>query len=231
MDHPRALRHPADDEAVPGDARLLRPAIRREDRPRGVVPGIRGEERSGVAHAGEHSLHGQRHADHARREDDHLLGGEPERVGRLDGRRLGIRDSPRTRRGVGDARVHDDGLRLGPLEMPLRDDHGGREHAIRRPHRGTDGRLDRAHEREIEARPPDAGADPRRHEAARSGDAHQTRTPESRRPVVSSSPKRRLTFCTACPAAPLPRLSSAQRTIASPVRRSSKTPISAPSVC
>ncbi len=75
MDHPRALRHPADDEAVPDDVRLLRPAIRRENRPRGVRSRIRGEERSGVAHAGEHSLHGQRHADHARREDDHLLGG------------------------------------------------------------------------------------------------------------------------------------------------------------
>ena len=44
------------------------------------------------------------------------------------------------------------------------------------------------------------------------GDAH-TSTPESRSPAVSGRPSARFAFCTACPAAPLPRLSSAQTTM------------------
>ena len=46
----------------------------------------------------------------------------------------------------------------------------------------------------------------------RGGDAH-TSTPVRRRPAVSSSPSARFAFCTALPAAPLPRLSIAQTTI------------------
>ena len=59
----------------------------------------------------------------------------------------------------------------------------------------------------------DAGGD----EPLRGGDAH-TSTPASRRPAVSGRPSARFAFCTAWPAAPLPRLSSAQTTIAGPGR-------------
>ena len=61
------------------------------------------------------------------------------------------------------------------------------------------------------------------------GDAH-TSTPVRRRPAVGSRPSARFAFCTAWPAAPLPRLSSAQITIAVPVAPSVKTPSSAVSV-
>src|SRR5205814_2621687 len=54
-----------------------------------------------------------------------------------------------------------------------------------------------------------------------------TRTPVSRSPRVSSRPSARFAFWTAWPAAPLPRLSSAQTTIAFSVARSSKSAISA----
>ena len=76
------------------------------------------------------------------------------------------------------------------------------------------GRHERAHEREVAlAALADARSARRRDEALGGGDAH-TSTPASRRPSVSSSPSARFAFCIACPAAPLPRLSSAQITIA-----------------
>ena len=55
-------------------------------------------------------------------------------------------------------------------------------------------------------------------------------TPASRSPAVSGRPSARFAFCTAWPAAPLPRLSIAQTTIRVPVARSVKTPSSAASV-
>ena len=100
------------------------------------------------------------------------------------------------------------------LEVPFRDHDGRRQHAVRRPHGRPDGRhgaSGRAQGPAPTRRMP--ACTPLADEPLGGRDGHQTRTPESRSPVVSSSPKRRLTFWIACPAAPLPRLSSAQMTI------------------
>ena len=71
---------------------------------------------------------------------------------------------------------------------------------------------DRADDGEVLRRAPDARVDAGGGEALGGGDAH-TSTPASLSPAVSGSPSARFAFCTAWPAAPLPRLSSAQTTI------------------
>src|SRR5579864_8694971 len=102
-----------------------------------------------------------------------------------------------------------------------------RLHLVAREHRRTHRGQGRAHDREIAPlAAADADGDTRRLEAFGSGDAH-TRTPCSRSPAVSGRPKARFAFCTAWPAAPLPRLSIAQiTTVVSPF---ANTPISAAS--
>src|SRR5207237_2096778 len=101
-------------------------------------------------------------------------------------------------------------------------------HVVAGEHRRANSRRERAHNREVLAlAPADPDGDPRRSESLRGRNAH-TRTPSSRRPAVSGSPRARFAFCTAWPAAPLPRLSIAQiTTVVSPF---AKTPISAASV-
>src|SRR6185295_14973940 len=59
-------------------------------------------------------------------------------------------------------------------------------------------------------------------ESARRRDAHGA-TPDTGSPTVSSRPRARLAFCTACPAAPLTRLSSALTTTARPLCASAAT--------
>src|SRR5206468_1711352 len=122
-----------------------------------------------------------------------------------------------------------DRLRLGRREVTLRDGHGRCLDAVLRPHRGARSGCDRAHEREVSLLAPDPGVDARGDEAGGGRHAH-TSTPWSRSPAVEPSPSARFAFCTACPAAPLPRLSSAQTTIVVPVASSVKTPSSAASV-
>jgi len=106
------------------------------------------------------------------------------------------------------------GAKLGELEVTPGDRDGRRLNPVPRPHRAPDGRSDRADERDV--RPPgraDARGDAGGREAGCGGDGHQTSTPESRSPDVAGRPKSSLTFWIAWPAAPFPRLSSAQITI------------------
>ena len=214
MDHPRALRHPADDEAVSLGHRLLRPAVGREDRGRSRVAAVgdrapptprarprgRGPCGSGTPMTPVEST-------------TTCSGASPSAVPDLGSGSFGVGDSRRAGRSVGDAGVDHDRLRLGELEVPLRHDDRSREHAIRRPHGRPDGRHRGADDREIRPGAADARVNTARDESLSGRDRHQTRTPESRSPVVSSSPKRTLTFWIAWPAAPFPRLSSAQMTI------------------
>ena len=60
------------------------------------------------------------------------------------------------------------------------------------------------------------------HEPGGGGDAHGY-TPASGSPAPSGSPRARLAHCTAWPAAPLTRLSMADRTTTQPVRGSTRT--------
>ena len=129
----------------------------------------------------------------------------------LDGGRARVGDALLARRGVRDAGVRDDRLRLRELEMLARHDDRRRQQAVRREHRRTGRGHERAHEREVA---PAALADAavRRRSATKPLAAVTliTSTPASRRPSVSSRPSARFAFCTAWPAAPLPRLSIAQ---------------------
>src|ERR1700730_4585613 len=88
-----------------------------------------------------------------------------------------------------------------------------RLHPVDREHRGAGRPRTRADDGQIRPVAADAAVHAARDEALRGGDAH-TSTPDSRSPSVGSSPSARLAFWTAWPAAPLPRLSSAQTTIA-----------------
>ena len=118
--------------------------------------------------------------------------------------------------GVRDARVDHDRLWLGDGEVLLRDDDGCGVHAVLRPHGGAGRGRSRADDREVLS----SLADLRVHTRGEKPLAAVTlirSPPFSRSPAVSSSPSARLAFCTAWPAAPLPRLSSAQTTIAVPV--------------
>ena len=214
MDHPGALRHPADGETIPGDDRRLRPVVGREDRLGGGVAAVGGEGLCGRVDAGEELLHRESRADHTGREDDDLLGPDPEPLRDALGRRAGVHLAGHAGRCVRDPGVDDDRLGLGELEVAAGDRDGRSLNPVPRPHRAPDGRSDRADERDV--RPPgraDAGGDSGRREAGCGGDGHQTSTPESRSPDVAGRPKSSLTFWIAWPAAPFPRLSSAQITI------------------
>ena len=217
MDHPGALRHAADGEAGAVRDGFLRVRVGRHDRLAASAPPSRRELRGRGAHAGDDVRERQRRADHAGREDEHLLGVEVEQPRRLGGGRARVEQAALAGRRVRDAGVRDDGLRLRELEMLARDDHRRGEHAVDREHPGARRGNERAHEREVEAvLLADPAVHAARDEALRSGDAH-TSTPVSRRPSVSSRPSARFAFWIAWPAAPLPRLSSAQTTIACPV--------------
>ena len=212
MDHPGALRHPADGEPVERDRGLLRLRVGGQDR-LGRVWAARGRDRRrGVAQAAEHLLERQQRADHAGREDEHLLGVEVEQPSGLRRGRERIELAALAGGGVRDARVDHDRLRLGRREMLLRDDDRRREHLVDGEHRRPDGGHGRADDGEVEPLAADARVHAGGGEPLRGGDAH-TSTPESRRPAVSGRPSARFAFCTAWPAAPLPRLSSAQTTM------------------
>src|SRR5438552_144047 len=102
------------------------------------------------------------------------------------------------------------------LQVLLADDDRRRLDAVRREHSGADARAVGHDEREVGAELADARGDAARLESRRRGDAH-TSTPARRRPADSSKPRTTFAFCTALPAAPLPRLSIAQTTTARPV--------------
>ena len=189
MDHSGALRHPADDEAARREGRDLRLRVGRQDRVGRVVAAVGGERRGCGVEAGDDAIHRQRSADDAGREDDDLLGREAEQPGRVLGGRDRVELALRAGGGVGDARVDDDRLRLGGGQMPLRDDDGGGQDAVLRPHRGAGRGNDRAEQREVALLAPDLRMHARGDEALGRRDAH-TSTPCSRSPAISEDPAR-----------------------------------------
>ena len=196
MDHPGALRHAADDEAVAGDDCLLRLGVGREDRLGGGVAAVLAQERDRVREPGRELLHRQRGADDAGREHEHLLRFEAEEAAGLGCRGDRVELAVRARGRVRDARVDHDDLRLGLREVRLRDDERRREDAVSREHRRADGGRRRADDGEIEVRAADARVHAGRDEALRGCDAH-TSTPARRSPAVSSRPSARFAFCIA----------------------------------
>ncbi len=166
---------------------------------------------------------------------EHLLRRDAEHPAGLGRGRARVGDALHARRRVGDAGVDDDRLRLRQLEMLARDDDRRRLHAVRGEHAGARGGLERADEREVAAAVlADAAVDAARRRSPLAAVTLMTQTElrcELGGRAVSSSPRARFAFCSAWPAAPLPRLSSAQTTTARPVARSSKSAISAASVC
>ena len=158
---------------------------------------------------------------------------EPRRLGRG---REGVELPAFARRRVRDARVDHDRLRVGEREVLAVHRQAGGLHAVAREHRRPRSR---------------AGPSGRSRGRGGRGRRIPAATPEATNPLaavtlncvhviparsraaarrVGSRPSARFAFCTACPAAPLPRLSIAQMTIVIPVEWSAKTPISAASV-
>ena len=219
VDHPGALRHPADREAGAVRDRLLRARVGRAGSPRPPSAPPSSVERDrgcGCRRATRSS--GSGCADDARGEDEHLLGSRPSFAAAARRGRARVVQAALAGGRVRDAGVGDDRLRLRQLEVLARDDDRRRLHAVGREHPGAGRGDERAHEREVEAVLADAAVHGAGDEALGGGDAH-TSTPASRRPAVSSRPSARFAFWIAWPAAPLPRLSSAQTTIVVPVER------------
>ena len=232
MDHPRALRHPADGEPAARDGRLLRAAVGREDRAGRGRAAVRRERRGRVRTPASSRSSGSGTPMTPVERTSTCSGARPSAARPRAAVALGVRDPALAGRGVRDARVDDDGLRLGePRDAACETTHRRGVHAVRRAHRRADRRGGRADEREVRRRPADAGVDAARDEALRGRDRHQTSTPESRRPVGLLEPNSEVDV--------LHRL--ARRALAEVVERadddraagraSSKTPISAPSVC
>src|SRR4051812_39060408 len=104
--------------------------------------------------------------------------------------------------------------------MLLAHDDRRRLDAVRREHSRANTRTVTGDDRKVRAELGDPRGDAGGPESLRRGNAH-TSTPANRRPAVSSQPSAMFAFCTAFPAAPLPRLSIAHATIVRPVVRSS----------
>ena len=140
------------------------------------------------------------------------LGVDPEQASGLGSGRERVELALRARRGVRDARVDHDRLRLGLGEVRLRDEHGRGLDAVRGEHPGADGGDGRADDREVELRLADARVDGAGDEALRGGDragraarcARRRRPsrpalPRAGGPAVSSRPSARFAFWTAWP--------------------------------
>ena len=181
MDHPGALRHPADHEPLAVRDGLLRAGVGGQDRLCRGRPAVRREPVDRGAEAAEQLVDRQRHADHAGREHEHLLLREPEQpCGRRRGR-LRVAHALLAGRRVRVPRVDDHRLRLRVLEVLLRENDGRRLHAVDREHRRTGRGSGRANEREVVPRLADPAVHAAGDEALRSRDAH-TRHPLQPKP-------------------------------------------------
>ena len=222
VDHPGALGHPSDGEAGAAGDGFLRPRVGRQDRLGRVGAAAVRERGRRLLETGKHPRERERHADHAGREDEYLLRVQVQEPRGLGRGCAGVELAAQPGGCVRDARVGDDGLRLSEAEVLLRDDDRRRLDAVGREHRRPGRGGERANHREVGLRLADPAVDAAGDEAPGCGHAH-TSTPPSRRPAVSSRPSARLAFWIAWPAAPFPRLSSEQTTIARPVAWSSKS--------
>ena len=149
MDHPGALRHAADGEAGAVDDGLLRARVRGHDRLGGGGAARAREPDRGGLDAGEHLRERQRRADHAGREDEHLFRRDTEELARLGRGGPGVGEPARAGRGVRDAGVDDDRLRLRLLEVLLAEHDGRALEAVHGEHARADRRLERADDREV----------------------------------------------------------------------------------
>ena len=118
VDHPRALCHPADGEAVVRGQRGLRAGVGREDGLGRRRTAAGRECDGGLVNACEQLPHRKPRSDHTGREHHDLCGPQPERRRSVGGGLRSILLARPTRGCVRDARVHDDGLRLGLGEVP-----------------------------------------------------------------------------------------------------------------
>ena len=200
VDHPGALRHPADGEARPARPRNLRPVVRRQDRGRRRVASVRARAtRAAASTPGEQPVHGQRDADHAGREDDHLLGRIPSRLrdlGRGRARRRRLPCSPVAAFATPALTTTACGSATARWRRETSTGAAWTRFVVHTapPTAGANG----ADEREVRRRAADSRLHTARDEPLRGRDGHQTSTPESRSPAVSSNPKSRFTFWIAC---------------------------------
>ena len=141
VDHPAALRHPADGEAGAVGDRGLRVRVRGEDRVGRVGAALDRERGRGIDEPGAHAVERQRRADHAGGEDEHLLGVEVEEPGGLGGGAERVELAALAGERVRDAAVDHDRLRLRQLEVRLRDEDGRGLDAVLRPHRRSRSRA------------------------------------------------------------------------------------------
>ena len=173
MDHPGALRHAPDGEAVARDGGLLRARVGGEDGRRRVGTARRRERVRDALEPGQQLRHRQRDADHPGREDEHLVRHEPQELGRARGGRARVRLSLRAGSRVRAPRVDDDRLRLGRRQGRARNHHGRSLDTVGGEHRRTDGGRPGADERHVGRLTADARRDAAGEKAAGCSDAHE----------------------------------------------------------
>ena len=172
MDHPGALRHPADGEAVAGDRCRLGHGVGRHDRlgRRGAALGR--HRLDGRPEPGEELVEGEPHADDAGREHQDLFGLQIQQPRRLGAGGEGVELAALARRRVRHARVDHDRLRLGLPDVVAVHGQAGGLDLVAAEHRRAHCRRGRAEDGEILRRGSDTGVDSGGDEAARRGDAH-----------------------------------------------------------
>src|SRR5690606_10294374 len=217
-EHARALGDPADRPArLAGAHGVLGNGVGGHDRDGGVLAAGLGEGGGGRVHAGQELVHREALADEPGGADGDLGGAAAEGGGGLLGGGVGVLEAFGAGAGVGAAGVEDDGLELPVGQHLLGPFDGCGLDAVAGEAAG--GRLGGAvvdDQREVGlAGVLDAGGDAGGPEALGGGDGHGA-TPFTVRPAASGSPSMRLAHWTTCPAAPLPRLSTAEHTMTRP---------------
>src|SRR5439155_7557442 len=144
--------------------------------------------------------------------DRHLTGADPQRDGQMLRGRVGVLEAGRAGAGVGAAGVeHHGAYPAGPQHLPA-PPHRRRLYPVGGEHRGrVEPRTVVDDERHVPACRLEPGGN------ASEAETPHGATPCAVRPAVSGRPSIRLAHCTACPAAPLPRLSIAAITMIRPL--------------
>ena len=231
--HAGALGDAADRHfAAPEFHRLgldLGPRIGGQDRFRRPLAAVRTQFGGRLVDAGQHLGHRQGNADDARRRDEDVLGIDLERRPGTRGHGPCIRQARFTGAGVRVAAVGHDRPRPAARRHLAAVEDGRGLHLVAREHARHGRRLRgrRGDDREIQLLRLQAAVDAGGDEAPRGGHAAaHGNTGPAWRPVVSGRPSITFMFCTACPAAPLTRLSMAENVTASPRSRSTRTAMS-----
>ena len=220
-EHARALRHPADDEAVAAGRRELRHRVGRHDRACSVRPAVGRGAGEGARQPVEEPVGGQTLADEtggAHRDVACADAGEP--ADQL-GRAVRVEEAVRAGARVGAAGVERDRAHDAGAAAPAATTATGAAFTrlrVNTPAAACSGPSlsTRATSRSPEDFSP--AATPAARKPCGGGDAHGA-TPISVSPAPSGRPRARLAFCSAWPAAPLTRLSIAETTTARPAVR------------